>query len=90
MSREIIHMVGEQPVRLTLDGEDVHTRCGVVGAPVSVGTKDSPHRYTLLDSKGNQFFGTTLRTIVSCKKCNNLITNGKIHGKRSELGNDLP
>lgn len=80
MTREIVHMVGEQPMRLVLDGEDVHTRCGIVGAPVSAGTEKSPHRYTLLDSKGNQFFGTTLRTIVSCKKCTNLIEHGKIHG----------
>lgn len=82
-TREIIHMVGEQPVRLEIDGADVHTRCGIVGAPVSAGTKASPHRYTLIDSKGNQFFGTTLRSTVSCKKCSNLITNGKIHGQRS-------
>jgi hypothetical protein len=83
MTRDIIHMVGDQPLRLELDGEDVHTRCGVVGAPVSAGTKDSPHRYTLLDSKGNQFFGTTLRAAVTCMKCDNLIKHGKIHGKRS-------
>lgn len=84
MTREIVHMVGDQPVRLTLDGEDVHTRCGIVGAPVSAGPEKSPHRYTLLDSKGNQFFGTTLRSTVSCKKCTNLIEHGKIHGKRSD------
>lgn len=80
MGREIVHMVGEQPVKLELHGEDVHTRCGIVGAPVSAGPAATPHRYTLIDSKGNQFFGTTLRTIVTCKKCTNLVEHGKIHG----------
>lgn len=79
-------MVGDQPMRLKLDGEDVHTRCGIVGAPISTGPSDAPHRYTLIDSGGNQFFGTTLRAVVSCKKCDNLIKHGKIHGKRSETG----
>lgn len=90
MTREIVHMVGNQPVRLTLDGEDVHTRCGIVGAPISAGPANAPHRYTIIDSRGNQFFGTTLRSIVSCKKCTNLITNGKIHGKRIEIGEADP
>lgn len=80
MVREIVHMVGEQPVKLELQGEDVHTRCGIVGAPVSAGPAGKEHRYKLIDSKGNQFFGTTLRNIVSCKKCTNLIKHGKIHG----------
>ena len=76
MAKVITHMVGNKPYRLDMKAdEDVRTRCGKGGNP----EKYQAGRYTLIDDKGNSVFATTLKTLVTCQKCSNLLTIGRFH-----------
>ncbi len=80
MSREIVHMIGENGAKLTINGPDVRTRCGIIACPV--GANVGPTKYSLIDKKGNTFFGTTRAKVVSCRKCLSLLTDGTLQPKR--------
>lgn len=78
--REIIHMISSAPFKLRV-GRDAKTRCGKIAC---VGASNvGPTRYQLCDEHGNRFLGTGRDTVVTCKKCINLITIGTINGRPS-------
>jgi hypothetical protein len=77
----------------------VHMLGRVNGAPVDTATRDQralcgpagwaehlaeAKLYKLLDEHGNTFNATTTTKLVTCKKCSNLLTIGRLQEKRGE------
>lgn len=84
MRHEIIHFVGYEAGARLPEGEvpEVRTRCGrAIKNPV-VTANVGPTRYDLVARNGNIFHCTTRPTMVTCVKCNNLLTVGTIYDSR--------
>lgn len=77
----IIHSITPRYFKIA---DDVRTRCGKSANVHSSGV-GAAH---LIDEAGNQFYGTTHREIVTCKKCINLLTVGTIHERRPSRAAD--
>lgn len=70
---KVIHSITPRYFKVA---DEVRTRCGKSANVHSAGV-GAAH---LIDEAGNQFYGSTRREAVTCKKCINLLTVGTIHG----------
>lgn len=80
LHQQPVHMVGRAGVKLRLFGDDVTTLCGEVGCPTEI----TDNGYHLTSMGGNQLNATTTVARVTCQKCNNLMTIGKMQIKGAE------
>jgi len=75
----VIHSVNK-PFKV---GDEVRTRCGKSASINSVGV-GAAH---LIDEAGNEFYASTHREAITCRKCINLNTVGTIHDKQKRTPN---
>lgn len=60
-------------------GSEARARCGVGATVAGWHPAARKHVVHMVDAQGNEFFGTILADIVTCKKCQNLNTIGTLH-----------
>lgn len=76
----VIHFITQKRFEI---GDEVRSRCGKPANVDTVGVG----AVSLIDAAGNQFYGSTRRDAVTCKKCINLLTVGTIHARPSGTTN---
>jgi hypothetical protein len=81
MRKPVVHMLGRvNGAPVDTAARDQRALCGPAGWAEHLA---EAKLYKLLDEHGNTFNATTTTKLVTCKKCSNLLTIGRLQEKRS-------
>jgi len=81
MPKVVVHMLGRVDGGPVNTGRDQFALCGRVGFAEH---RDEPRLYDLSHENGGQSRATTTIKLVTCKKCANLLSIGRLQESRSE------